>query len=137
MEHNNAGTVEPPPERATGLLVSLQRLLSSISDILRTRVEILSTEVEEAGLIVGQLFVYALVSVLFLALGLLLLTGFIIKASPEVYHLYALAGFGVFYLLVAVVIAQLLKHKLRTLPRLFSTTLSELEKDRNRLGRRS
>lgn len=137
MENNNADTVEPAAGRATGLLASLQRLLGSFSEILHTRLAILSTEAEEAAWIVGQLVVYVLVSVLFLVLGLLLLTAFIIKASPETYQLYVLAGFGVLYLLIAVVFAWLLMHKLRTRSRLFSTTLSELDKDRRRLGSRS
>jgi uncharacterized membrane protein YqjE len=137
MEPDKADTVEAAPERATGLLASLQRLLRSFTDILHTRVEILSVETEEAVWMLGQLIAYALTSVLFLALGLLLLTAFIIKASPEAYQLYVLGGFGLFYLLVAVVFAQLVKHKLRTRPKLFSATLSELEKDRDRLGNRS
>jgi uncharacterized membrane protein YqjE len=132
--NRNAGAVEADPGRATGLLGSLQRLLGSFTEILHTRVEILSTEVEEAGLIAGQLIVYVLVAVFFLAMGLLLLTAFIIKASPETYQLYVLAGFGVFYLLVAVIFTRLLIHKLRNRPRLFSTTLSELGKDRHRLA---
>ena len=137
METDNAETVEPDSGRTPGLLASLQQMLGSFSEILHTRLEILSTEVEEAGILVGQLVVYLLVTVFFLALGLLLLTAFIIKASPETYQLYVLAGFGVFYLLLAAVIAQRLMHKLRTRPRLFSTTLSELDKDRIRLGSRS
>lgn len=137
MDNDNADTVEPTAGQATGLLASLQRLLGSFTEILYTRLEILSTEVEEAGLIIGKLIVYVLVSALFLVLGLLLLTAFIIKASPEAYQLYVLAGFGVLYLSVAVIFAWLLIHKLKTSPRLFSTSLSELDKDRHRLGRRS
>lgn len=137
METDNTDTVEPTTGRATGLLASLQRLLGSFTEILHTRIEILSTEVEEAGMLIGQLITYVLVSLLFLALALLLLTAFIIKASPEAYQLYVLGGFGIFYLLLAAVIAQRLMHKLRTRSRLFSTTLSELEKDRQRLGTRS
>ncbi|MDA3869340.1 MAG: phage holin family protein [Gammaproteobacteria bacterium] len=137
METDNTETVEPGPGRTTGLLASLQQMLGSFTEILYTRLEILSTEVEEAGMLVGQLVVYVMVSVLFLALGLLLLTAFIIKASPEAYQLYVLGGFAIFYLLLAAVIAQRLMHKLRTRSRLFSTTLSELDKDRIRLSSRS
>jgi uncharacterized membrane protein YqjE len=138
MENNHADdTPGPTPGPVTGLLASLQRLLGSFTEILHTRAEILATETEELGLIIGQLVVYVLASALFFMLGLLLLTAFIIKASPEIYQLYLLAAFGVLYLLVAVVIAQWLKHKLMAWPRLFSTTLSELEKDCNRLGTRS
>ena len=137
METEHADTVEATPEPATGLLSSLQKMLGSFTEILHTRLEILSTEVEEAGMLVGQLMVYVLVSILFLSLGLLLLTAFVIKASPVIYQLYVLGGFGLFYLVLAAVIALRLMRKLRTRPRLFSTTLSELDKDRIRLGSRS
>jgi len=137
MENNNSDTAGPATEPVTGLLASLQRLLGSFTEILHTRAEILAVEAEEVGFVIGQLVVYVLASALFFVLGLLLLTAFIIKASPEIYQLHVLAGVGVFYLLIAIVIAQMLRHKLRTSPRLFSTTLSELEKDRNRLGTRS
>lgn len=137
METDNADTVEPGPGRATGLLASLQQMLGSFTEILHTRLEILSIEVEEAGMLVWELIIHVLVSLLFLALGLLLLTAFIIKASPEAYQLYVLGGFGLFYLLLAAVLAQRLMHKVKTRSRLFSTTLSELDKDRIRLGSRS
>jgi uncharacterized membrane protein YqjE len=137
MQTDNVDTVEPGPGRATGLLASLQQMLGSFTEILHTRLAILSTDLEEAGMLVGQLIVYVLVSILLLALGLLLLTAFIIKASPEAYQLYVLGGFGLLYLLLAVVFAWLVMHKLRTRPRQFSTTLSELNKDRIRLGSRS
>lgn len=137
MENNNPDTVGPERQPVTGLLASLQRLLGSFIEILHIRAEILATEAEGVGLIIGQLFVYAVLSAIFFVLGLLLLTAFIVKASPETYQLYVLAAFGALYLLVAIVITQMLKHKLRTWPRLFSTTLSELQKDRNRLGTRS
>ncbi len=127
-----ASTATPGP--VTGLLASLQRLLGSFTDILHTRLEILSIEAEEARWMIGQLIVYVLIAVLFLVLGLLLLTAFIIKASPEAYQLYVLAGFGVLYLLVSMIFARLLMSKLRTRSRPFSTTLFELDKDRRSLG---
>ncbi len=137
MQTDNTDTAEAGSGRAVGLLASLQQMLASFIEILHTRVEILSTEVEEAGMLVGELIVRVLLSMLFLALGLLLVTAFIIKASPETYQLYVLGGFGLFYLLLAVFIIQRFKRRLKTRPRLFSTTLTELEKDRIRLGSRS
>lgn len=137
MAMDDVDTTETTPDRATGLLASLQRLLRSFAEILHTRVEILSTEVEEAGWIVRQLLLYVLVSVFFLGLGLLTATLFVVKASPETYQLYVLGGFAVLYLGIGAITALVLRHKLQTRPRLFSTTLAELDKDRNYLGTRS
>jgi uncharacterized membrane protein YqjE len=136
MVEDNADTADATLDRPTGILASLQRLLGSFAEILHTRVEILTLELEEAGWLVGQLIFYVLISLFFLGLGLLMLTLFIVKASPETYQLYVLGGFAVFYLAISVIAILLVRHKLKTRSRLFSTTLSELEKDRKRLGSR-
>ena len=136
MVEDNADTTDATLDRPTGILASLQRLLGSFAEILHTRVDILSLELEEAGWLIGQLVFYVLISAFFLGLGLLLLTLFIVKASPETYQLYVLGGFAILYLSISVIAVLLVRHKLKTRPRLFSTTLSELDKDRKRLGGR-
>lgn len=128
---------EPAPGRTTGLLSALQRLLATFTEILHTRIELLSTEMEEEGQRVRQLFIYGLVSLFFLGLGLLLATAFIVVAFWETHRLYVLAGFTVFYLSIGTLAALVVRHKLRTRPRLFSATLSELGKDRERLTSQS
>ena len=128
---------EPAPDRATGLLASLQRLLATFTEILHTRLEILSTELEEEGQRISLLFIYGLVSLFFLGLGLLFATVFIVAAFWETHRLYVLAGFTVFYLGIGVIAALVVRHKIKTRPRLFSATLSELGKDRERLTSRS
>lgn len=118
----------------TGLLASLQRLLGTFAEILHTRAEILATELEEASWRVGQLILYGVVAFLFLMLALLMLTVFVIKASPEVHQLTILVGFGLFYLLIGGIAFLVLRYKLKNWPPLFSTTLSELNKDRRHLS---
>ena len=136
MVEDNADTTDATLERPTGILASLQRLLGSFAEILHTRVDILSLELEEAGWLIGQLIFYILISVFFLGLGLLVLTLFIVKASPEIYQLYVLGGFAILYLSISVIAVLLVRRMLKTKPRLFATTLSELDKDRKRLGGR-
>lgn len=128
---------EPAPGNTTGLLAALQRLLATFTEILHTRIEILSTEMEEEGQRIRQLFIYGLVSVFFLGLGLLLATAFIAVAFWETHRLYVLAGFAALYLGIGAITALVLHHKLKTRPRLFSVTLSELGKDCERLASRS
>lgn len=123
--------------RATGLLASLQRLLATFAEILHTRVEILSTELEEEGVRVRELLLYELVSLFFFGLGLLLVTLFVVLAFWDTHRLSVLAAFAVFYLAIGVGTALVVRHKLKTRPRLFSATLSEIGKDRERLARRS
>ncbi len=131
--HDNTGAAEPTP----GLLVSLRRLLKTFTEILYTRVDILSAELEEEVCRAQQLLVYGLVSVFFLGLGLVLATLFVVMAFWETNRLYVLACFAVSYLGIGVIAALAVRHKLKTRPWLFSTTLSELDKDRESLGSRS
>lgn len=124
---------DPPPIRETGLLVSLRQLLATSSRILHTRIEILSTELEEERVRVGELLLYGLMTLFFFGLGLLLATLFVIVVFWDTHRLAVLAGFAVFYLAIGAGTALAVRHKLRTRPRMFATTLSELGKDRERL----
>lgn len=132
MAHDNDG-----PERTAGLLASLQRLLTTFIEILQTRVDILSTELEEEVYRVQQLLVYVLMSLFFLGLGLVLVTLLVVMAFWETNRLYVLAGFAVSYLGIGAITSMVVIHKIRSRPRFFSTTLSELGKDRERLAPRS
>jgi len=131
--HDDTGAAESTP----GLLVSLRRLLKTFTEILHTRVDILSTELEEEVCRAQQLLVYTLVSVFFFGIGLVLVTLFVVMAFWETNRLYVLACFAVFYLGIGAITALVVRHKIRTRPRLFSTTLSELDKDRDSLGSQS
>lgn len=133
MVNADTDTTQPTP----GLLVSLRRLLKTFAGILHTRVDILSTELEEEVCRVQQLLVYGLVSVFFLGLGLVLVTLFVVMAFWETNRLYVLACLAVSYLGVGTITALVVRHKVRSRPRLFSSTLSELDKDRQSLGSRS
>lgn len=122
--------------RASGLLASLQRLLATFAQVLHTRVEILSTELEEEGVRVRELLIYQLVSAFFMAMGLLLVTLFVVLVFWDTHRLSVLAAFAGLYLAIGIGTALVVRHKLKTRPRLFSTTLSELGKDRERLTQR-
>ncbi len=130
---NNADSAD----RATGLMASLQRLLGSFAEILHTRVDILSIEVEEAGWMAFQLILYILAAFLFLGLGMLVFTLFVVKASPEINQLYVLGGFSAFYFFVGIFAVLRVRYKLKNRPHLFSTTLAELNKDCKHIGNRS
>lgn len=127
---------ESTHDRQPGLLTSLRRLMATASEILHTRIEILSVEFEEAGLRIGQLVVYGLVSLLFLGLGLLLATTLVVTLFWETHRIYVLTGFTVVYCGIGISAILVVRYKLKNWPRLFSTTLSELSKDHARLTSR-
>jgi uncharacterized membrane protein YqjE len=125
------------PNRTTGLLASLRQLLATSAEVLRTRAAILSTELEEEGIRFRELILLEQMSLFFLGLGLLLTTLCVVLAFWETHRLLVLTAFAVFYLAIGTGTALVIRHKLKTRPRMFSTTLSELGKDRERLVSRS
>lgn len=134
MGDNDTSSASGP---AAGLLASLRRLIATFVEILRTRGELLSTELEEEVVRIRELVLYGLVSLFFLGFGLLLLTLFIIVIFWESAGPTVLGGFAFVYLAMGVVMALMIRHKLKTRPPLFSATLAELGKDRERLTARS
>jgi uncharacterized membrane protein YqjE len=136
MAHDDT-VVGSASTRTHGLLASLRQLLATSAEVLRTRVAILSTELEEEGIRVRELILFEQMSLFFLGLGLLLTTLCVVLAVWETHRLLVLAAFAIFYLAIGTGIALVIRHKLKTRPRMFSTTMSELGKDRERLVSRS
>ena len=118
---------------AGGLLASLQRLLATLLDIVQTRVAIVTTEFEEERERLRELVVFGLVALFFVSLGIVLFTLFVVMLFWETHHLYVMGGFALLYLGLGVVAGISLRHRLKSRPRLFATTLAELSKDRDQL----
>ena len=130
------GATESASGHATGLLVSLRRLLTTFVEILQTRIEIFSVELEEEGGRIRELILYSLVSIFFLGFGLLLLTLLVVMVYWETHRLAVLAAITVLYLLIGLGAALAVVRKLKTRPRLFAATLAELHKDQEQLESR-
>lgn len=122
---------EAPP--APGLLESLKLYLLGWVDLLKTRVEILSTELEEEKERLKQIVLLAVGALVFLGFGMLALTTFAVVLLWE-YRLWVLGMFAVLYFGCGLLCAWVAKKQLRTKPKLFSTTLAELAKDHQHLS---
>lgn len=118
---------------AGGLVASLQRLLATLLDIVQTRVAIVATEFEEERVRLRELVVFGLVALFFVSLGIVLFTLFVVMLFWETHRLYVMGGFALLYLGLGVVAGISLRHRLKSRPRLFATTLAELSKDRDQL----
>lgn len=133
MASNN--TAEATSAAGTaGLIATLQRLLATFIDILHVRVELLTNELEEERERIQQLVLYGLASLLFLGLGLIVASAFLVIILWEPYRLYVLAGLTILYLGISAATAMVVHHKLKTRPHLLTATLTELSKDRERLA---
>jgi uncharacterized membrane protein YqjE len=127
-----AGAPRPP-----GLFGSIARLGRTTVALLRTRLEILGTEIEEERirftglvlLVAGIAFCVQMAVLLFVILMVVLLW--------ESHRLLTLGVLAAAFLVAGIALFLWLRHQMRTRPRMFAATLGELAKDQERLDRGS
>lgn len=127
---------DPDAGHKPGLLTSLQRLMTTLLEILQTRVEIIATEFEEERVRLRELVMFGVMTLFFVSVGLTLVTLFVVSLYWDTHRLQVLGGVAVLYLGLGGVTGIYLCRRLKSRPRLFSTTLSELEKDKDQLSSR-
>jgi uncharacterized membrane protein YqjE len=125
------------PAQVSNLLTSIQRMLSTLVEIVQTRVELASTELEEERARLQEIAVFGLVAAFFIGIGVVLATFFLIMAFWETHRLEVLGISAGIYLLAGIVTAFAVRNKLKNKPPAFSSTIAELQKDRDRLSPRS
>lgn len=101
--------------------------------MVKTRVDIVSTEIEEQREWLQHLTLLAIAAAFCLSLGLILLTLFIVVLFWDSARLWVLGGFSVLYLGGGIVLAILLKGRMKAKPRFLSSTSAELARDYNTL----
>jgi uncharacterized membrane protein YqjE len=116
-----------------GLMESLKRLASTLLAIIQTRLELLSSEMEEERLRIGQLLLYGSVALFFFGLAIMLLTVFIVVVFWDSNRLLVLGGFVVLYFVVGLMAWNVSRRLAREKSKLFSASLAELADDRDRL----
>jgi uncharacterized membrane protein YqjE len=120
-------------DRSTGFLDTCKSVLVALSSALHTRLELFITELEEERERLKQTLLLTLLLVFGLSLGFILLNIFAVALLLEKGWLFALGGLAALYLGVGVIAGLMLRKKILTRPGLFSATLAELGKDRDRL----
>jgi uncharacterized membrane protein YqjE len=128
---DRGATGRPPPS----LFQSLRGYLGTWVELLRTRVELFSTEWQEERERLEQIVILAAASLLCLTFGVLMVTLFVVVAFWDTnYRLAVLGGFAVLYLAAGTVVGVITRRKSRSKPKLFSATLGELAKDYRHLS---
>ena len=121
--------------QAGGVLDKLARFAADLVNIAHTRLALLSTDIEEEREHLLSLIRWTLISLFFMMLGLLLVAFLLIVLLWENYRLSAIAGLAGFFLAAGAISWYAAKHKAKAKPRLFWSSLMELEKDRQHLDR--
>ncbi len=127
-EESGTGTA-----RRAGFLSPLKTLAETLVSFLKTRLELIATEIEEERERLKEIILLALIALFCACLGVLLLTLLIVLAFWETYRLYVLGGFVVLYFGLGLIAGLVMRRKVMTKPKFLSATLSVLAKDRESL----
>jgi uncharacterized membrane protein YqjE len=117
-----------------GLMESLKRLASTLLAIIQTRLELLSSEMEEERLRIGQLLFYGSVALFFFGLAIMLLTVFVVVVFWDSNRLLVLGGFAVLYFVAGLLAWNASRRVAQEKSKLFSASLAELADDRDQLS---
>jgi uncharacterized membrane protein YqjE len=116
-----------------GLLESLKRLAGTVLAIVQTRIELLSNEFEDERLRIRQMLLYGSFALFCFGLSIMLLTVFIVVAFWDNYRLLVLGGMTMLFFVAGLLSWLALRRVVREKTKLFSTSLAELQNDRDHL----
>ena len=125
---DEAGATRPP-----GLLDSLARLGRTLLGVVRTRLEILATELQEERVRFSQLVLLLAAIAFCVQMGLLLLVILLVVLFWDSHPIGTIGALCGLFLVAGLVGLALLRQRLRTHPKLFASTIVELAKDEDRL----
>lgn len=118
------------PAPQGGLLAALRRLLAGGVEMLRVRLELLGTEIEQEKLRLFDAVLWAGLALLLLGMGLLFLCGLIVVLLWEGHRLLALGGLAALCLGGGAWLLQRARARLRAPGSLFAASVAELARDR-------
>ena len=115
------------------MMLSLRRLAATLVGIVQVRLELLSNDAEERALLLSQLLVVGAVCLFCFGLAAVLFSAWMIVLFWDSHPAAALGGLTALYLAGGLVALYAFQRRKRSLPKLFSSSLAELAKDRDHL----
>lgn len=116
-----------------GLIASVKNIAATLVALIRTRLELLSTDLEEGWIRLVSLLITAFVALFCLCFGMVLLAIFIIVLLWDTHRLLILGSLTAIFITAGIVICVLAVRALKAMPRLFETSIIELAKDQKQL----
>lgn len=121
------------PAKTAGLFQSLSNFVGTFIAIAHTRLQLLTTELQEEVRQVARLLVWAFIALFAAMMGLLLAALTVIFAFWDTHRILAALLMTGAFVVLAVAAGLVLRMNLRAKPPLLDATLAELAKDRNML----
>jgi uncharacterized membrane protein YqjE len=112
---------------------SIRTTLATTAKLVRTRLDIISNELEEQREWLQNLIIFGMAGLFFVSLGLVLVTLFVVALFWETHRVAVLGGFSALYLGLGIWAIISFKTMLHKRPKLFATTNEELAKDEAQL----
>jgi uncharacterized membrane protein YqjE len=128
-EASNAAEIDSNSGPASNFLRAGQRLVGSAIAVLQTRLELLSTEVEEEWLRIAGLIMIGLAALFCVGMAIMLLVALIVVVFWESHRLLSIGVLAGAFAIAAWIFWRSLSTRCQSKPRLFAATLDELGKD--------
>lgn len=125
-----------PIEDRPGLVDSLTATAASVVAIVHTRLDLLSTDLEEEREHFVTLTLFALGAFFCLGVGVVLMASLLVFSVWDSHRLLALGILSAIFMATGVGAITVALKKIKEKPRLFSASLTELRKDRQWLAPR-
>lgn len=125
------------PERAlpaTGLFASARDLLATALAIAHTRLELVTTEIEEELHRVAEILLWMFIVGFFAGLTVLMLAFVIVVVFWDDHRVLAASLTTLGFLAIAGIAALVVRAKARARPKLLEATIDEIRRDREALG---
>lgn len=112
-----------------GLFDSLRAMLATLVTLAHTRLELVTVEIEQEVQRLTGIVLWAIVGIFCGGLAVLMLAMTIVIAFWDGHRLLAAGLVTLLFVLVAVGAGLVVRHRLRTRPRLLAATIGELQRD--------
>jgi uncharacterized membrane protein YqjE len=129
----DASTNRPDPAPVTGLFHSLNNFIATLVAIAHTRLQLLTTELQEEVQEVAQLLIWSFVALFAAMMALFLGALTVIFVFWDTHRILAALIMTALFLAIAAAGALMLRRRLRSKPPMLDATLAELAKDRDQL----
>ena len=134
MEDVSLSSEKDSNKEDTGLLHSLKSLSTTLIAIVYNRLDLLSTDMEEARERLLSLLVLTFISLFCLCLGMVLMAMLVVVVFWDTHRLLALSALTSFFLMAGTILSVIAIRTLRNMPRVFASSLTELSKDQEQLN---
>ncbi|NJO12611.1 MAG: phage holin family protein [Gammaproteobacteria bacterium] len=119
-----------PPRSATGLFQSLTRMIGTLVAMAQTRLELLTTELQEEVERAAELLLWSFVALLAAGAGIMFIGATVIIAFWDTHRVLAAILVTATFILLALISLAVVVAKFRSKPKMLAATRAELARDR-------